>query len=593
MRRNLSALSVIILVVSCLPVFAAAAPSDAELEAAYFNAVTDARIAEADEISRDLEAIVYYNTDLIWEGQPGASRVMLTTWTSWDGYNDSVGESMTVSRETWTVTPKELRNSCEQYCSLTGDSLVLRLEQLYGLPPHSGKKWFVEIWVDPDNIFRPSPDPGISDHEAELAFPKWVDAEYRNWFNDLQSRSYGENGYPWTRLGYTYDWGNPNSEIGLSEFIIRDGSIIKIHSVTDTLSYCKNRSESPAGSSRTGEEIEQDLEILMDSVIAESHVPGLVAGIWAPDEGVSFVYTAGVSDLDTKAPMDEDMIFRIGSNTKTFTITVLLQLVDEGVVNLSDPLSRYLPDYPRADEVNIEMLTNMRSGICNYSELEEFASKMETDPTASWLPKELIAMTEGQPYYFTPGTDFHYSNTNTIIVGEIIEMVTGNSLENEINKRIIDRLGLENTSYLNGGTEIPGYHPKAYYTGEYDPDFIECSEWLDCSWAGAAGSIISNLSELRTYVQALVDGYFLSDELQQDRLRGHEIQGSDKKYGMGIFSYDSFYGHNGGYPGFTSLMMHSSERNCTIIIWYNCQLEETSPTMLLPEVARIIYPDIE
>ena len=143
MRRNVSALSVIALVVSCLFAFAAGAPSDAELEAAYLNAVTDARIAEADEISRDLEAIVYHNADLIWEGQPGASRVMLTTWTSWDGYNDSLGESMTVSRETWTVTPEELRSSCEQYCSLTGDSLVLRLEQLFGLPPHSGKKWFV------------------------------------------------------------------------------------------------------------------------------------------------------------------------------------------------------------------------------------------------------------------------------------------------------------------------------------------------------------------------------------------------------------------------------------------------------------------
>jgi CubicO group peptidase (beta-lactamase class C family) len=150
------------------------------------------------------------------------------------------------------------------------------------------------------------------------------------------------------------------------------------------------------------------------------------------------------------------------------------------------------------------------------------------DPTTFWLPKELIAITVEHPYYFEPGKGFHYSNTNTIIIGEIIEMVTGNSLESEIANRIIDKLGLKNTS-----------------------------------------------------------------ELQQSRLKGHEMPGSDKKYGMGIFSYDNFYGHNGGYPGFTSLMMHSSERNCTIIIWYNCQLDEATPTMLLPEVAKIIYPDIE
>ena len=351
--------------------------------------------------------------------------------------------------------------------------------------------------------------------------------------------------------------------------------------------------ESPAGSPEPEGKIEEELKVLMDSVIAETHVPGLVAGIWAPDEGVSFIYTAGVSDLETNAPMDEDMVFRIGSNTKTFTNTVLLQLVDEGLINLNDTLSKYLPDYPRSDEVSIEMLTNMRSGIYNYSESEYFSSKIFEDPTTFWLPKELIAITVEHPYYFEPGKDFHYSNTNTIIIGEIIEMVTGNSLESEIANRIFDKLDLKKTKYLMGGTEIPGYHPKAYYAGEYDPDFIECSEWLDCSWAGAAGSAISDIFELKTYAEALVDGYFLSDELQQHRLKGHEMAGTDKKYGMGIFSYDNFYGHNGGYPGFTSLMMHSSERNCTIIIWFNCQLDEMDPTMLLPEVAKIIYPDIE
>ncbi len=343
----------------------------------------------------------------------------------------------------------------------------------------------------------------------------------------------------------------------------------------------------------SGEKIEKDLKNLMDSVIAETHVPGLVAGIWAPDKGISFVYTAGVSDLDTNAPMNENMVFRIGSNTKTFIITVLLQLVDEGLINLDDPLSKYFPNFPRADEVSIEMLTNMKSGIYNYTESENFSLKMLKNPTHFWLPAELISIAAEQSYYFKPGTDFNYSNTNTIMLGDIIEMIIGNSLENEISERILGKLGLDNTKYLNGGVEIPGYHPRAYYKGVYDPDFIECSQWLDCSWAGAAGSMVSNLFELKTYARALVDGYFLSNELQQCRLEAHEISRSKLKYGMGIFDYDSFYGHNGGYPGFSSLMMHSSERNCTITIWYNCQLDKAEPLMLLPEVVKIIFPDIE
>lgn len=219
---------------------AEAVPSGDDLKAAYLNAINDARIAEPDEISRDLEAIVYFNPYLTWEGQPGASRVLLLTWTSWDGYNGDTGMNTILSREVWTVVPAELKEFYRESDSLTGDSLVLRLEQLNGLPPHNGKQWFVEMWVEPDDIFRPSPDPDTADREAELDFPAWVDAAYRDWFNKLKGESYAENGYPWTRLGYTYDWGSTDSEKGLSEFVIRAGSTVGIHAVAGTQEYLKN-----------------------------------------------------------------------------------------------------------------------------------------------------------------------------------------------------------------------------------------------------------------------------------------------------------------------------------------------------------------
>ena len=215
-------------------------PSDDELKAAYLEAIDDARGAEPGEICRDLEPIVFYNPDLTWEGEPGESRVLLLTWTSWDGYNDATGGNTTLSREVWVVVPDELKDFYLKNESLSDDSLILRLEQLYGLPPHNGKKWFVEIWVQPADLFRPSPDPDIADCEAELDFPGWVDVAYRDWFNQLKSASYGENGYPWTRLGYTYDWGNEESEIGLSEFVIRAGSTVGIYSANGNLDYLRN-----------------------------------------------------------------------------------------------------------------------------------------------------------------------------------------------------------------------------------------------------------------------------------------------------------------------------------------------------------------
>jgi len=208
----------------------------------YANAVTDAEIAEPNEISRDLIAIVDYNQNLVWRKGNGAQPVLMLTWTNWDGYDNKEGESMNLSREVWVTAVPELRHFCKEYSGMT--KLTLRLEQLLGLPPDNGKTRFIEMWVSPNDLFRPSPDPEITDREAELDFPHsnrflTVSAEHIKWFNYLKSSSYGENGYPWTRLGYTYDWGNPESDIGLSEFVIRPGAIVEIHSVSKLGDYCR------------------------------------------------------------------------------------------------------------------------------------------------------------------------------------------------------------------------------------------------------------------------------------------------------------------------------------------------------------------
>jgi hypothetical protein len=225
--------AVLLVVLLLLPFTGCGAPDPGALKAAYQAAIDDARIAAPEEISRDLEPIAFYNQDLVWDG----GRVLLLTWTSWNGYSGSVGGNMTLSREVWVVVPHELKDFYGQNRSLQGDNLILRLEQLYGLPPDNGKQYFVEFWVDPADVFRPSPDPDTADREAELDFPAWVDTAYRDWFNNLLNTSYRENGYPWTRLGYTYDWGNSKSEVGLSEFVIRAGSAVGINAVSGSLEY--------------------------------------------------------------------------------------------------------------------------------------------------------------------------------------------------------------------------------------------------------------------------------------------------------------------------------------------------------------------
>jgi len=338
--------------------------------------------------------------------------------------------------------------------------------------------------------------------------------------------------------------------------------------------------------------IESNLQATIDSVVANTHVPGVVAGIWAPNIGLNFVYTAGVADLDTKASLSPDMVFRIGSNTKTFTITVLLQLVDEGLLSLNDKLSKYFPNFPRANEITIEMLANMRSGIFNYNLADEFINKMLSNPTRTWSADSLIAIAALHPFYFNPGTGFRYSNTNTIIAGRIIEKLTGVSLEYNIRTRIINKLNLINTVYLVGGTQIPGYHSNGYYFGEYDPANPSSLEYTDISWAGAAGAMISTIYELKTYVKALTEGKFLSSTLQQKRMSRFESNILNWKYGIGIWEDKGFYGHAGSIFGCTSLMVHSPDKNATIIIWYNSQIEGTTPAYLFREIVKSVYPEL-
>lgn len=355
---------------------------------------------------------------------------------------------------------------------------------------------------------------------------------------------------------------------------------------THFITSCKKSEENPTKS----QIIQNNIQSVLDSIIENTHVPGLVAGVWAPNEDVDFVYAAGVSNIETNAPMDADMIFRIASNTKTFTITVLLQLVDEGLISLDDPLSNYLPDFPRANEVTIRMLTNMQSGIFSYDGTDGFWEGIFSNPHKSWTTDELIDLAKDNPYYFNPGTGFYYSNTNTIIIENIIEMLTGKSLESNINIRILNTLNLFNTTYLVGGVSIPGFHSSAYYGGEYDPELPELSEYLDVSWSAAAGCMTSNIFDLKKYVEALAGGTFLQPATQQERLVCLDIS-SGFGYGEGILGYKGFYGHNGEYPGFTSLMINSPERKCTIIVWYNCELDSDNPLVLAKLIPELIYSE--
>jgi hypothetical protein len=169
---------------------------------AYLQAVKDAARNDSSSIVRTLIPIDDANTQLIRDSD---GKVLFATWTSWGGYDSMEGKEMNLSVEVWVAVGHQLRDFCT---ALPEDGWALRTEQEMGLPPGKNKTRFVEMFVNPRDIFRPCADSEINDAECGFSFPEGTTAEYRAWFLSLQSRSYGENGYPWTRLGYTYDWGS-------------------------------------------------------------------------------------------------------------------------------------------------------------------------------------------------------------------------------------------------------------------------------------------------------------------------------------------------------------------------------------------------
>lgn len=220
-----------------------------ELMQRYQAAVDDAETVTPEKVSQRLQAVVPSNTRLRWRNEspetpPDQAELLVVTWTNWRGFDAEVGKEMELERDVWVTLVPDLGEFCRDLPGRRPKAVARRLEQLLGLPPDDGRDRFVEMWVRPGDLLRPCPDPEISDRECELDFPvsaySTLSPHYKKWFDNLVSTMYGERGYPWTRLGYTYDWGRRRrGRFGLSELIIRKGARVAVSAVHEDLTYCR------------------------------------------------------------------------------------------------------------------------------------------------------------------------------------------------------------------------------------------------------------------------------------------------------------------------------------------------------------------
>jgi D-alanyl-D-alanine carboxypeptidase len=332
------------------------------------------------------------------------------------------------------------------------------------------------------------------------------------------------------------------------------------------------------------------LRSLISQRIEQMAVPGAIVLLQTADE--TWAEAFGTREIGVDDPVTTDDHVRIGSNTKTMTGTALLQLVDARRIALVDPVSKYRPDVRNGEHIHVGQLLDMRSGLKSYTELESFNQAMDDAPARAWESEELLAIGLAAPVSFDPGTGWAYSNTNTVLAGLIVEQLAERPLEDVFAERIFEPLGLHDTvmpaitdasipdphphGYMfgtnvstlpPGGTILPDEQQRAARDGTLRPgDYTG----LNPSWCWAAGAAIATVGDLATYVEALVGGGLISDELQQQRLDsvvpvdGHDAQSAG--YGLALARFGPMFGHDGSMPGFQSFMGHDPASATTLVI---------------------------
>jgi CubicO group peptidase (beta-lactamase class C family) len=309
----------------------------------------------------------------------------------------------------------------------------------------------------------------------------------------------------------------------------------------------------------------------------------------------------GKSDFEQNIQNTQDTTFPIGSMTKQFTAMAIMQLVEKGLIDVNDPLSKYIPDFPNGNEITIENLLTHSSGIVNCTNLPEFWS-MSQDSLKDI--NNVINLFKNKPLEFKPGTSFSYSNSGYILLGYIVTKVSGMSYEDYLQKNIFQPLDMENTGLGYKGTE------KMYSSTGYSGylDVYPVSDETTLNGAYGAGCLYSSTGDLYKWDRALYTEKLVKKSTLDNIFSNHmEMTPSGPYYGYGWMLTNGKYGreiyHGGNTVGFTSNIARYPDKDLTIIILTNVGYYNINPlndtladialggNYTLPKAKRVITLD--
>jgi D-alanyl-D-alanine carboxypeptidase len=342
--------------------------------------------------------------------------------------------------------------------------------------------------------------------------------------------------------------------------------------------------------------VTRQLDEAVQQVMREANVPGVTVGLWTPDMG-TYVRSFGVADKTNGRMMSRDLYIRMGSETKTFTVTALLKLVDEGKVSLDDPIGKYVDGVPNGDEITLRELAGMRSGLFNYSEDPGFFKALTSDPQRPFTPQQLLDYAFKHPVLFPPGEKFFYCNTNLILLGLVVEKVGGQPIQDFIQKNVLAPAGMNHTVFPTDAA-FPTPHAQGYTDQTATGKVEDAANW-NPSWGWAAGAMISNLDDLHVWARTVATGILpngdtlISPATQKQRLITPPTTIPGAGYGLGIFNVQGWIGHNGSLPGYETLTIYLPSAQATLVVLLNTDInhDNTEPSTLFGEaITKIVTP---
>ena len=337
------------------------------------------------------------------------------------------------------------------------------------------------------------------------------------------------------------------------------------------------------GQSKQDKKLSKSLDELIPKRLTEI-APGCIVMI-VKDDKVVYKKSFGKANIELNIPMQPNMLFRTGSMGKQYTAIAVLQLVEQGKINLQDSIQKYVKDFPsKGYTITIENLLTNTSGIKDYlSEIYNPSKQKE-----SYTPKDGVDYIKDEPLNFKPGSNYRYSNSNFYLLGYIIEMVTGKTFEKYLKENVLDKADLKNTFYIHPENTIPAM-PQGY--SKFDGK-MEKATLQEVTIMYAAGALISNAEDIYKWHQALYNGHLVKKEILEKATTPFKFDNgtfSQYAYGWFVKSIDNSktIEHSGSTDGFQSDEIFLPNENVFVIALYNCYEADMDWQMLTNDIARL------